>query len=293
MIQDIGAGRYRNEYRTVKAQADSRVICCRGREILLSLKEKEIFFPTYGQVIERFPELAGKETYLFSVDRISYFLFREESGERLAEGAVRILNGFEWVKRQELRTTEPQEASFAAVTGMQLADWYGSRRFCPRCGQKLVHSEKERMLLCPSCALTEYPKISPAVIVAVTHGDEILLTKYAGRAYTKYALIAGFAEIGESIEDTVRREVMEEVGLKIKNIRYYKSQPWSFSDTLLMGFFAEADGDRTIRLDEEELSVAKWCKREEVPPDDGISLTREMMRVFREGGENAPQDSFL
>ena len=79
---------------------------------------------------------------------------------------------------------------------------------------------------------------------------------------------------------------MEEVGLKVKNLRYYKSQPWSFSDTLLMGFFAEVDGSRRIRLDENELSVAKWCKREEVSPDDGISLTREMMRVFREEKHN-------
>ena len=103
---------------------------------------------------------------------------------------------------------------------------------------------------------------------------------------TRYALIAGFAEIGETIEETVAREVMEEVGLKVKNIRYYKSQPWSFSDTLLMGFFAELDGDDRIRLDENELSVAKWCTREEVPADDGVSLTREMMRVFKEGREH-------
>lgn len=286
MIQDIGAGRYHNEYRSVKAQEDSCVVCCRGREILLSVKAKEIIFPTYSQVVAHFPKLAGKETYLFSIDEISYFLFREEGGEHLAERADQSLNGFEWVKMQELRTAEPQNAAFAAVTGIQLADWYGSRTFCSRCGHKLVHSEKERMLFCPSCSLTEYPKISPAVIVAVTDGDKILLTKYAGRAYTKYALIAGFAEIGESIEDTVHREVMEEVGLKVKNLRYYKSQPWSFSDTLLMGFFAEVDGSRRIRLDENELSVAKWCKREEVPPDDGISLTREMMRVFREEKHN-------
>ena len=76
---------------------------------------------------------------------------------------------------------------------------------------------------------------------------------------------------------------MEEVGLKVKNIRYYKSQPWSFTDTLLMGFFVEVDGDDTIRLDENELQVAKWCSREEIPENDGISLTREMMEVFKNG----------
>ena len=139
------------------------------------------------------------------------------------------------------------------------------------------------MMYCPACGQREYPKLNPAVIVAVTEGDKLLLTKYAGRAYTKYALIAGYTEIGETVEETVQREVMEEVGLKVKNIRYYKSQPWSFTDTLLMGFFVEVDGDDTIRLDENELQVAKWCSREEIPENDGISLTREMMEVFKNG----------
>lgn len=140
---------------------------------------------------------------------------------------------------------------------------------------------------CLSCGQTEYPKICPAVIVAVTKGDQLLLTKYAGRSFRRYALIAGFTEIGETVEETVQREVMEEVGLKVKNIRYYKSQPWSFSGTLLMGFFADLDGDDHIHLDENELSVAEWHSREEVPEDDGISLTREMMQVFRDGRERS------
>lgn len=140
------------------------------------------------------------------------------------------------------------------------------------------------MVHCPKCGLVEYPKICPAVIVGITNGDKIVLSKYAGREYKKYALIAGFAEIGESIEDTVRREVYEEVGLKVKNLQFYKSQPWSFTDTLLFGFFCQVDGDDTITMDERELSVAQWASREEVPEDpEGISLTREMMTMFKEG----------
>ena len=114
----------------------------------------------------------------------------------------------------------------------------------------------------------------------------IVMTKYAGREYQRYALIAGFCEIGETAEDTVRREVMEEVGLKVKNLRYYKSQPWGFDSNLLMGFFAELDGDDTIVRQEDELSVAEWKSRTDaVGMDDGISLTREMMRIFAEGEE--------
>lgn len=129
-----------------------------------------------------------------------------------------------------------------------------------------------------------YPRISPAVIVGVTKGDYILMSKYAGRTYTNYALIAGFSEIGESAEQTVAREVMEEVGLKVKNIRYYKSQPWAFSRSLLMGFFCDLDGSDIITLDTRELSEAAWFHREEIAlEDDHLSLTREMILQFKEG----------
>lgn len=285
MIQDIGQGRYRNEYEPAAPGPDDRVICRRGRELFIKKRENTLVFPTYREVTEQFPKLAGTETYLFKVDEIRYYLFREVGTAAEKMFTDRRFPGFSWENINILRTIGPKEAAFAAVTGFQLAEWYGSRRFCPRCGERLAHDEKERMMRCPSCGQTEYPKISPAVIVGVTNGEKLLLTKYAGRDFKRYALIAGFAEIGETIEETVRREVMEETGVRVKNIRYYKSQPWSFSGTLLMGFFADLDGDDTIRLDEEELSEGVWCTREEVPEDDGISLTREMMRVFKCGME--------
>lgn len=108
------------------------------------------------------------------------------------------------------------------------------------------------------------------------------MSKYAGRAYKKYALIAGFTEIGETVEETVKREVMEEVGLKVKNIRYYKSQPWSFSDTLLLGFYCDLDGTDQITLDEEELALAEWFDRKDIPEMETTeSLTNEMIRHFK------------
>ena len=119
---------------------------------------------------------------------------------------------------------------------------------------KMAPGEKERSMVCSACGHTEYPKISPAVIVAIRNGDRLLMSRYARGAYRHYALIAGYLEIGETFEDCVKREVMEEVGLKVKNIRYYKSQPWAFSDTVMIGFVADLDGDDTIRLQEEELS---------------------------------------
>ena len=122
------------------------------------------------------------------------------------------------------------------------------------------------------------------MIVGILNGDKLLMSKYAGRSYRSYALIAGFIEIGESAEQTVQREVMEEVGLKVKNIRYYKSQPWGFTDSLLFGYFCELDGDDTIRLDTNELSQAGWYTRDEITlEDDYLSLTREMILQFKEG----------
>jgi NAD+ diphosphatase len=124
------------------------------------------------------------------------------------------------------------------------------------------------------------------VIIAVTDGDRLLLSKYAGRSYTRYALLAGYTEIGETLEQTVKREVMEEVGLRVKNIRYYKSQPWGVDGNVLMGFYCDLDGDDTIHIDENELAMAEFYGRRNLPAqDDGISLTREMIRVFQEGRE--------
>ena len=126
--------------------------------------------------------------------------------------------------------------------------------------------------------------ICPATIIAVTDGNRILLSKYAGRTYKRYALLAGYTEIGETAEETVRREVMEEVGLKVKNIRYYKSQPWGLSGTLLMGFYCELDGSDEIRLDKEELALAEWFEREEIPVEPmHDTLTNEMIIHFKYG----------
>lgn len=143
---------------------------------------------------------------------------------------------------------------------------------------------KERMLYCEECHNMEFPKICPATIIGVIDGSRILMSKYAGRTYKKYALLAGFVEIGETVEETVKREVMEEVGLKVKNVRYYKSQPWSFSDTVLMGFYCDLDGEDSITLDEEELALAEWFEREEIPVEPSRdSLTNEMIMKFKNG----------
>lgn len=142
-------------------------------------------------------------------------------------------------------------------------------------------------MYCDACHQMEYPKISPAVIIGVTDGNRLLLSKCAGRTYKKYALLAGFTEIGETLEETVKRKVMEEVGLKVTNIRYYKSQPWSYSGSILSGFFCDLKKDdehSEIHLDQEKLAMAEWFEREDIPIEDEgrFSLTQDMICRFKE-----------
>ena len=277
MIQDIGAGRFHNEYRACTPQPGDRILCYQNRNVLGRYEAGQLTFLTYEEVGG---QMEDTFRYLFSIDGVAYFLPETEAFG--IDAMQRLPEGVGWQPLELFRTARPREAAFAAVTGFQLAEWYRTRRYCPRCGHRMVHDDIERMMHCPSCGLMEYPKICPAVIVGVTKGDEILLTRYAGRSYKKYALIAGFTEIGETAEQTVMREVMEEVGVKVKNIRYYTSQPWGFDSNLLLGYFAELDGDDTISMDEEELSVAEWVHYKDVPDDsEEISLTREMMTKFR------------
>ena len=150
----------------------------------------------------------------------------------------------------------------------------------------MTHSDKERAMICPECGNIQYPRISPVIMAAVIDRDKLLVTRYAGREYKGLALIAGFVEIGESIEGALRREVMEEVGLKVKNLRYFGSQPWGFSDSVISGFFADVDGSSQIRLDRDELSEAVWLSRDELPPQKtDISITAAMIEAFRNGSD--------
>lgn len=197
----------------------------------------------------------------------------------------KILPGYRFTTWRELRKEAlgPQYMIFTAITAYQLANWYQNNRYCGRCGKPMKRDNVERAVRCTACGKIVYPRIVPAVIVGVTNGDQLLVTKYANRPISYYALVAGFTEIGETLEETVQREVMEETGLHVKNIRYYKSQPWGMVDDLLAGFYCDVDGDPTIHLDPSELKLAKWVTREEIElqPDD-YSLTNEMMKRFKE-----------
>lgn len=284
MIQDIFPHKLHNQYNpSAKVNAEDIVLNIFNGKLLVQtekLEKNELVFPTM-RVLQDVIQSDSEYTYLFHIDAQQYFLL---SGELEQE---KIPAGYGYVEERSLRKEGmgPAESLFAAITGKHLADWYRDTQYCGRCGHKMVHSAKERAMTCEACHYTAYPRIMPAVIVGVINGEKLLLTKYK-TGFAHNALIAGFTEIGETLEETVAREVMEEAGIRVKNIRYYKSQPWGSANDILMGFYCEVDGDDTITMDSEELKYAEWVQREEIILQPGsFSLTNEMMKRFKDGLE--------
>lgn len=270
MIQDISPHIYHNEFSKKPPSPADHILIYRENALLCRVEQEAVVLPSVA-------ELGSLPCqYLFSIDDTGYYL---------CEGTPPDAAGWNWENTRSLRRCRPDEHLFALAAGESLWRWYQNNRFCGRCGQPMTHGDTERSQVCTACGNTVYPKICPAVIVAVHDGDRLILTRYRGRPFKQYALIAGFNEIGESIEDTVRREVLEEVGVRVKDLQFYKSQPWVFTDTLLMGFFARLDGDDAITIEEDELSEGAWFHRDQIPEDhSNISLTGEMIEYFRTNG---------
>lgn len=272
MLQEIEPRHLDNQYHPVPMGPGARICVFRDKDVLVSRREESVILPDW----ELLKDDIVRSVYLFSVDEEPYFL------TELREDAV-LPEGYMFDNVRSHRRLQPKYTVYAEMTAWHLYIWYRDNCFCGRCGHRTVHDGKLRMLSCPDCGNMIFPKICPAIIVGVINGDHILLTKYSGRTYKNYALIAGFTEIGETAEDTVRREVFEEAGVHVKNIRYWGTQPWGIDSDLLLGYFADLDGSAEITMDREELSVAGWFHRDEMDiPADDVSLTNDMIRAFIE-----------
>lgn len=272
MLQDIFPKQYHVEFTWKEPAAEDMCFVFRGQEVLERLDGEGLRLPTYG-------ELAGhaeRAVYLFRVDEKEYFLvwLKDET----------IPEGYAWHTMRGERGRKTKELIFAESTAHHLDIWYRANRFCGHCGTPTQHDHKERMLRCPKCGEMIFPKICPAVIIALTDGERLLLCRSQRGVYRGYGLIAGFVEVGETAEGTVRREVMEEVGLRVKDIRYYGSQPWGLVGNLSLGYYARLDGDDAIYLDGQELAQADWYRRKDIDlaPDD-YSLTNDMIQAFIRG----------
>ena len=178
----------------------------------------------------------------------------------------------------------PDELFAQAGLARQLLHWRLTHRFCGACGSPLVRHAAERAMHCPSCDLSFYPRINPVVITLISRGDQILLAHKAAGAVPFWSLVAGFVEANESLEHAVQREIAEEVGVRVKNVRYHSSQPWPFPNNLMLGFTAEYEGGE-IRPDGEEIAEAGWFGRDSLPPlPSRFSIARRMIDAFFEDG---------
>lgn len=278
MIQDIAPHRLDNAFSPEKPEEKHTVFIFQKGKLLIDKKGGKVKLPSIGQFPGLLQEQEDSLIYVFSVDEEPMFLLLEKDMKR------DIPDSMEYADIRELYQAEEKWAALGGVTAGHLNHWYQEHLFCGCCGSRTQHSDRERAMICPECGNVQYPRISPVIMAAVTDGERLLVTRYAGRPYKGLALIAGFVEIGESLEGALAREVMEEVGLKVGKLTYFASQPWGFSDSVISGFFAKLEGSDKIRLDRNELSEAVWLSRDEIPPQkNNISITSAMIEAFRTG----------
>ncbi|WP_434516246.1 NAD(+) diphosphatase [Dechloromonas sp. ARDL1] len=169
-------------------------------------------------------------------------------------------------------------AAFAlAGRAVQLLDWQAQHRFCGRCGTPTEMRANEHAMHCPACDLIVYPRISPAVMVLVRAGGKLLLARSPRFKPGVYSALAGFVEPGETLEQCARREVREEVGIEIANLRYFASQPWPFPNSLMVAFFADYAGGE-LKLDPDEIEAADWFSPDALPQlPEPISISRQLI----------------
>lgn len=276
MIHEIFPHHLDNHYKANKfINPDDLIFIFKENYVLLKTIADEVRVPLISDM--PFEVLPVQLTFLFTLNAKSCYLFTdvtEISGKNLIYKEISFF-----------RTTTDREVAWSALVAFHLYKWYSEHVFCGKCGSKTKHKEDERAVFCPDCNHIEFPKISPAVIVAIINGNKILLARNAGFKGDWYSLIAGYVDVGETLEEAVIREVKEEVGLDVYNLRYYKSQPWALSGSLMVGFVAEADDSQSVIVDGKEITTAEWFSINNLPnhPSSAISIAGEMIEKFEKG----------
>lgn len=275
MIHEISPFRFDNQYLADKTFRDNDYILhFTGNTVLLKHEKENYDLPRKVD----FPEISAFNdlAFLFSLDGVACFLV----WDRLKTDKTGFVN----MEMTFFRETRQKEIAWVCMVGYQLMNWYSNNRYCGKCGKVTIHKSDERAVVCPSCDTVLYPKISPAVIVAIVCKNKILLARNTNFTGGWYSLIAGYVDVGESLEEALVREVKEEVGLDVSNIRYYKSQPWPISASMMIGFVAEADEDQPINVDKKEIAEAAWFTRGNLPKHSlNISIAGEMIEKFESG----------
>ena len=241
---------HRGELLVVQSASAEPLPCCVNLAELGLISSRSLYLGTY----------AGKHCYVSELERLAELPAGHElQGLRAVLGMV----------------DEP----LAALAGraFQLMEWDRNHQYCSRCGTPTEPRRDERARACPSCKYTTYPPISPAIMILITRGREILLARKKEWVHGRFSALAGFVEPGETLEDTVRRETREEVGVEITNLRYFGSQPWPFPHQLMIAFTAEwQSGD--LRPDGIEIEEAAWFDAERLPKlPPPISISRRLI----------------
>jgi NAD+ diphosphatase len=211
--------------------------------------------------------------YLGQLDGKPCYTAELDPGTTLPDGMV-------FLGLRELFGHLDDELFWLSSRAVQIKNWDKNHQYCSRCGARTVPVPDERAKMCPKCGLKNFPRISPAIITAVLKRDKILLARARRFPVKLYSVIAGFVEPGETLEECVERELIEEVGIGVKNIRYFGSQPWPFPDSLMIAFTAEHDRGE-ITIDNREIIEAGWFSATALPPIPGkISIARRLIDWF-------------
>lgn len=202
------------------------------------------------------------------------------SAELSTEEAVPA--GMTFIELRALYDFIAEDLFLLAGKAYQIIGWDQTHQFCGRCGSPTEDLQGERAKICPKCSFISYPRICPAVITAVRKGDQLLLAHAKHFKEGMYSLIAGFVEAGETLEEAVQREIMEEVGIRVKNIQYLGSQPWPFPNSMMLGFTAEYESGE-IHVDGVEITDANWYGKDTLPglPSE-VSIARKIINWWME-----------
>lgn len=217
-----------------------------------------------------------------SVDLVVKHLVKSHDDTSVYVSCVHHKNvqGYQWLSLRNLLEQLSEDEFQTAGRALQVLRWHFDHQFCGRCGNPTVQHSQDLAKSCVHCAIDFYPRLSPCIITLVTRGDECLLAWHTRSKEEKYSCLAGFIEMGESPEQTLEREVMEEVGLRVSNIRYVDSQPWPFPGQLMLGYFADyAGGD--IELDQHEIRSARWFRYNQLPKiPPATTISGRLIKIF-------------
>ncbi|WP_003542655.1 NAD(+) diphosphatase [Desulfotomaculum nigrificans] len=227
-----------------------------GNNLLIKVVDETVIFPVTDDL----------KTLNIEIERKHYIGKLHNNPCYVAEvtGVPPLPDGFNFIGMRQLFETIDESLFRVAGQAYEIINWDCTQRFCGRCGTLNEDKKDERAKICPNCGLVSFPRISPAVIVAVIKDNQILLARNKKFTSNYYSVIAGFVEAGETLEECIKREIREEVGIEVKNIKYFGSQPWPFPDSLMMAFTAEYDAGE-ITVDNHEILEAHWFTADNLP----------------------------